>query len=144
VELVQACAVSVAGLAAVTDVWSRRIPNWVTFGTLTLGVLLNAWLHGPAGVFTALAGAALGIGLLLPFWALGGIGAGDAKLLGAVGALLGPQALLSVAVYAALAGGVLSIAYVLRRGRGSGVTAPYGVAIATGVLLSLMLPSLFA
>jgi prepilin peptidase CpaA len=94
--------------------------------------------------------------MLLPFYAVRAIGAGDVKLLGAVGALLGPQLLVSVAIYAAIAGGVMSLAILAGRGRllpalsevvmqhrvpsRSGFTAPYGVAIAAGVYLSLFLP----
>jgi prepilin peptidase CpaA len=156
-ELVQACAVSAASLAALIDIWSRRIPNWVTFGTLAGGVLINAWLHGFGGATSAIAGALLGLGMLLPFYALRAIGAGDVKLLAAVGSLVGPQALISIGVYGALAGGVMSLAILARRGllshavgdmlRGalpsrSGLKAPYGVAIASGVYLSLMLPGI--
>ncbi|HEY1297268.1 MAG TPA: prepilin peptidase [Chloroflexota bacterium] len=155
-ELVEGCAVSVAGLAAVTDVWSRRIPNWVTFGTLLLGVVLNTWLHGAEGLVGAVAGAALGLALLLPFYAMGAVGAGDVKLLGALGALLGPQALLWVALYAAIVCGVRSAFILARRGRlsatvneiliyqrprtFSGATGAFSVMIAAGVVLSLILP----
>jgi prepilin peptidase CpaA len=155
-ELVQGCAVSAAGVAAVADVWSRRIPNWLTFGCLALGILLNTWLHGLEGALASLAGAALGIGVLLPFYALGVLGAGDVKLMGALGAVLGPQALVSVAIYAAIAGGVMSIVIlainrrlidticglVVRRQlpARNGATAPYAVAIASGVVLSVVLP----
>src|ERR1051325_4264762 len=101
-ELVQGYAVSAASVAAVLDVWSRRIPNWVTFSTLCIGVAINAWLHGLDGAVGSLVGAALGIGLLLPFYVMHALGAGDVKLLGALGALLGPQALISVVVYGAI------------------------------------------
>jgi prepilin peptidase CpaA len=156
-ELVQGCALSVASVAAVIDVRSRRIPNWLTFGTLVLGVVINAWLHGFSGALTAIAGAGLGAALLLPFYLLRAMGAGDVKLLAALGALLGPSALLSVAVYGALVGGAMSLSILLVRGRLllgvgealvsrrlpslSGATAPYGVAIAGGVYLSMLLPS---
>ena len=155
-ELVQGCAISSASLAAVIDVWSRRIPNWVTFGTLLAGVLINAWLHGFGGAINSLGGAALGLGMLLPFYAMRAIGAGDVKLLAAVGALVGPQALVSVAIYGALVGGAMSVFILVRRGlltrtlgdmlngtlpRRSGAKAPYGLAIASGVYLSLMLPA---
>lgn len=155
-ELAQGCAVSAASLAALIDVWSRRIPNWMTFGTLLGGVLINVWLYGFGGAIIALAGAGLGLALLLPFYAAGAMGAGDVKLLAAVGALVGPQALISVAIYGALAGGAMSVAMLLRRRllgrtiadmlrgfvpRHSGAKAPYGVAIASGVYLSLMLPA---
>jgi prepilin peptidase CpaA len=155
-EVVQGCAVSAAGLAAVSDVWTRRIPNWITFGTLVLGVLLNTWLHGLEGFLGALAGAVLGMALLLPFYAAGTLGAGDVKLLGGLGAVLGPQALVSVAVYGAIVGGLMSLIILAWHRRlfialsdmlihhrlpaRSGATAPYGVAIASGVLLSVILP----
>jgi prepilin peptidase CpaA len=156
-ELAQGCAVSAASVAAIADVWSRRIPNWVTFGTLALGLLLNTYLRGEEGAALALVGALLGIGLLLPFYAVGGVKAGDVKLLGAVGAVLGPQALVSVALYGALAGGLRSAVILLRRGylrlafgdvveqhrlpRSSGATGAFGVVIAAGVILSVFLPS---
>jgi prepilin peptidase CpaA len=94
--------------------------------------------------------------LLLPFYAAGVLGAGDVKLLGAVGAVVGPQVLISVALYGAIVGGGMSAFVLVRRGRlfttlsealvrhrppaRSGATAPYGVAIALGVLLSIVLP----
>ncbi len=155
-ELVQGCAVSAAGVAAVADVWSRRIPNWLTFGALVLGILLNTWLHGLEGALASLAGAALGVAVLLPFYAIGVMGAGDVKLMGALGALLGPQALVSVAVYTAIAGGLLSIVILAFNGRlletmsglvirrqlpaRNGATAPYALAIAAGVVMSVVLP----
>lgn len=155
-ELVQGCAVSAASVAALIDVWSRRIPNWVTFGTLLGGVLINVWLYGFGGAVTALAGAGLGLALLLPFYVMRAIGAGDVKLLAAIGALIGPNLLISVAVYGAVVGGAMSV-FILARRRlllrtlgdmlsgdvqpRSGATAPYGVAIASGMYLSLFLPA---
>lgn len=155
-ELVQGCAVSAAGVAAVADLRTRRIPNWLTFGSLALGILLNTWLHGLEGLLAALAGAALGMGLLLPFYALGVLGAGDVKLMGGLGAVLGPQSLVSVAIYGAIAGGLMSLVILALNGRlldfvyglvirrqlpaRNGATAPYAVAIALGVVLSLVLP----
>jgi len=155
-ELVQGCAIAAASVAALIDVWSRRIPNWLTFGTFAGGICMNAWLHGFGGASNALAGAALGLALLLPFYAIRAIGAGDVKLLAAVGALLGPQALVWVGLYGALVGGGMAAVMLMRRGvlsrtfgdmlRGtlparSGATAPYGVSIASGVFLSMWLPA---
>jgi prepilin peptidase CpaA len=150
-----AAAVAVT-VAVVTDLRRRRIPNWLTGAALAVGLLGGLWIGGPAGGLTSLAGAALGLVLLLPFYAVRGMGAGDVKLLAAVGALLGPQALLPVAFYGALAGGVLSLLVMARSGvlapfalrlvtlrRWPGLTgakAPYGVAIAAGVYLTLLFP----
>jgi prepilin peptidase CpaA len=150
-------AAAAASLAALLDLRSRRIPNWLTASALLCGVLLNVWLLGPSGLVGALAGAALGLVLLLPFYAQRAIGAGDVKLLAALGALVGPHVLVSVAVYGALVGGAMSMLILLLRGRLfialhelliehrpptlSGAKAPYGVAIAAGVYLALLLPS---
>ncbi|MBV9897374.1 MAG: prepilin peptidase [Chloroflexi bacterium] len=146
-------------MAALIDVWSRRIPNWVTFGTLLGGVLINAWLHGFSGALLALTGAGLGLALLLPFYMMRAIGAGDVKLLAAIGALIGPSMLVSVAVYGALVGGAMSVFVLVRRRlllrtlgdmlagevrARSGATAPYGVAIASGMYLSLLLPAVIS
>jgi len=153
---IQGCALLAASLAAAIDVWSRRIPNWLTFGTLLVGIGLNVALHGFSGLVSALAGIVLGAAMLLPFYAMRAIGAGDVKLLAALGALLGAQQLVSVAVYGALVGGAMSLVLLALRGqvlagwgqmllarrapRLSGLTAPYGVAIASGVYLSMFLP----
>jgi prepilin peptidase CpaA len=149
-------AVAAAGVGAALDLRFRRIPNWLTGTALLAGLICNALLHGVDGVLIALAGAALGLALLLPFYALRAMGGGDVKLLAGVGALVGPQMLVSVAVYGGVVGGLMSLAVLLLRGRlvyavqqavvlrtvpaPSGLKAPYGVAIAAGVLLTLVLP----
>lgn len=144
-----AVAVIAASIALATDLHARRIPNWLTLSALLVGLLANAFLAGTQGALLALAGAGLGFALLIPFYAIRAIGAGDVKLLAAVGALLGPQLLLSAATAGALVGGVMSVVILARRGRltlaahqmfvmkaiptPSGAKAPYAVAIAAGV-----------
>ena len=108
-------------------------------------------------MLTAIAGAALGLALLLPFYLVRGVGAGDVKLLAAIGALIGPQLLLWVALFGAVIGGVMSLVILGSRGRlgpilthllmrtrpaSSGLKAPYGLAIAGGVYLTLMFGAL--
>ncbi|GAC1316455.1 MAG: prepilin peptidase [Chloroflexota bacterium] len=149
-------AVAAAVLAAIVDVRSRRIPNWLTAGLVLTGIGLNVWRNGVDGLLTALTGLVLGLVVLLPFYAMRVMGAGDVKLLAGLGAVLGPHVLVSVAVYGALAGGIISAVLLLRAGsllnvlnevfvlhrpptRG-GQAAPYGVAIASGTVLMLVLP----
>jgi len=150
--------IAVASLAALIDLRTRRIPNWLTLGALLTGVGLGLAQGGQAGGLEAVAGAALGFALLLPFYLVRAVGAGDVKLLAGLGALLGAQGLLPVALYAAIVGGAISAVMLLRRGvllstfgdiltrplhmARSGAKAPYGVAIATGVYLSMLLPGL--
>lgn len=110
-------------VAAVTDLRTRTIPNWLTLGGILLGLLLNTVLPGVlagawlSGLFSALGGAML---LLIVFGLLGLInfvGMGDVKLMAAVGACVRwPLAIWALA-YVAFAGGVIAILYALLRGR---------------------------
>ncbi len=145
-------------IAAYFDVRYRRIPNWLVASGLCSGLALNVWLMGASGAAVALFGALAGLALLLPFYLAHGVGAGDVKLLSAVGALVGPQVLLSVAVYGALVGGVMSLVALALNGRlalalgeivgqqclptASGLKQRYSLAIASGVYLTLVLPEL--
>ena len=96
-----------AGCAA--DLRSRRIPNVLTFGSALLAVGYAGSVAGVSGVGSALAGWGLGVALLLPFFLLRGMGGGDVKFVAALGAWLGPAALLSLAFYTAIAGGVMAL-----------------------------------
>jgi prepilin peptidase CpaA len=109
-------ALVVALIACVTDVRSRRIPNVLTFGAAAgaFGFFLAG--QGLAGLGWAAGGWAVGLVMFLPFFALGGIGAGDVKLLAALGAWLGPGAAVWVALCAAVAGGPMAIAVALSSG----------------------------
>lgn len=81
-----------------TDWRTRRIPNWLTVSALFVGIAANSILGGWHGVKMSLGGAGLALGLLLPVVLLRGLGAGDWKLMGGMGALLGWQAMLFVLV----------------------------------------------
>ena len=83
-------------VAAVYDVRYRRIPNWVTVTGVALGVALNAFLRAPAdawfslaGVWFSLRGLGLAFGVYLVLYVIRAMGAGDVKLMAAVGALVG-------------------------------------------------------
>jgi prepilin peptidase CpaA len=163
-------AIFVAVSAAAIDVHERRIPNWLTGGSLLLGLsvhmLAAVFQGGPlaalSGIATSLAGAAIGLAVLLPFYMIkiAGVGrafgAGDVKLLAALGAIAGPQVIISIVLYAAVAGGIQSFVLLLTARRTrlivhqtlvmgglptfSGIRAPYGVAIAAGVVAAAVLP----
>jgi prepilin peptidase CpaA len=155
--LVELIPPTVASMAALCDLRWRRIPNWLTLSAFVVGVLIQVVRAGVAGLPVALGGAAIGLCLLLPFYVIRAVGAGDVKLLAAIGALVGPQALVSVAIFAAVLGGAISVVMLARQGRlqfsiaeimtrplnltRGWAKAPYGVAIAGGVYLSMLLPS---
>jgi prepilin peptidase CpaA len=158
----------VALSAVVTDLRWRRVPNWLTGGGLLLGLVgnlaLGALSDGESGALaaglSAMAGAGLGFALLFPLYAIRAMGAGDVKLLVALGAIVGPHVLVSVAVYSGVAGAVQSLIILANRGTLklllsqtlvlgsmptpalSGRKAPYAVAIAAGVWLTMVLPPL--
>jgi prepilin peptidase CpaA len=110
-------AVLTAICAGVLDWRYRRIPNWLTVSGLVAGIGVNTALFGWAGMKAALLGAALGLGLLLPFVLLRSLGAGDWKLAGALGACLGPRQLVTVLMGTVLVAGVMALVVVIWKRR---------------------------
>ena len=106
-----------AAIGGYTDWRWRRIPNWLTVSSLAAGIALNSVVGKWAGAKTSLLGAALGLGLLLPFVLLRSLGAGDWKLVGALGAFLGPERLLDVLFVAALLAGLMAVILIVWKGR---------------------------
>jgi prepilin peptidase CpaA len=147
----------------VTDWRWRRIPNAVTYPTMLVGLVLGAVESaGPAGfpggvfapvhggILDHVVGLAVGFLVAYPFYAGGGLKAGDGKFLMAVGALMGTLFLLQAAVWGALVGGVIAIGFIVARRvaaarAGTGETLsgllhawiPYGVALGLGALAAL-------
>ena len=103
--------------AALLDWRSRRIPNWLTVPGFLSGVTLHVVLNGWQGLRFALAGGALALMLLLPLVMLRALGAGDWKLMGAVGAFLGWKLFLFVMFGSILASGFMAIVQMIRVGR---------------------------
>src|SRR5246500_4557164 len=85
--------------AAVVDWRTRRIPNWLTVPGLMLGIVAHTLISRWPGARLSIEGAGLALGLLLPFVLLRALGAGDWKLMGAVGAFLGWQMMLVVLLF---------------------------------------------
>lgn len=146
-------------LAAVyTDLRARRIPNALTLPLCLVGLALNGVLLGLDGVASSIQGWLLGLALLLPLFLLRGMGAGDVKLMAALGALKGPEFVYFTCLWAAVFGGVVALAGLTRSGKlglalthlyyfkflpaadGSFITAgriPYAPAIALGAFAVL-------
>jgi prepilin peptidase CpaA len=117
-------------VAVWTDLRSRRIPNALTLGGAVLGLLLHVWAGGSQGVGGAAMGWSLGLLLLLPGYLLRFTSAGDVKLLAAVGAFLGPQAVLAAGAASIAAGAMVGIPIVALLGGLRGLKSPwnrYGV-----------------
>jgi prepilin peptidase CpaA len=155
-------------VATVTDLKEGRIPNAVTVTGMLVGLALGL---GQGQFAASLLGLGVALAVGLPLFALGAVGGGDAKLLGAVGALLGPTSLISAILYAGLAGGAMALLQAVRRGtivpllvrtldlalwavtlgrRGvrvsldspGAISVPYGAAIAVGALAAWFFPLL--
>lgn len=128
--------------AAATDLAWRRIPNVLVLAGLLLALALH-WRQGGSGALLgqALAGGAVGLLLFLPLYALGGMAAGDVKLMAMAGSFVGPAQALQLCVLSALAGGLLALAWLaLARWRGAvGEGMPYAVAIAVGTIATIAL-----
>ena len=149
-------------LAVYTDVRTRRIPNWLTGSIAGAGFGL-AFGGGVVTPTQAALGLLTGLLLMMPGHLIGATGAGDVKLMAAVGTMLGPDLTFRAFLYSAVAGGVFAVAVATRRGilaatlqdAGRLVTSPagarqaiespsranrfaYGPAIAVGTLISLM------
>jgi prepilin peptidase CpaA len=107
-------AFTLAGIACWFDVRTRRIPNLLTLPAAVLGLAAAAAAHGGTGAVSSAAGVAVGLMLFFPLFALKGLGAGDVKLMGALGAWLGATTVLGVAFYTSLAGGVLAVALIVK------------------------------
>ena len=103
-------------MAACTDLWKFKVYNLLTLPSLVLGLLVSTVLGGWAGLGASLLGAGFGFAILVVFYALGGVGAGDVKLLTAVGAWLGPFWTVHVFIASALAAGVYAVVLILTRG----------------------------
>jgi prepilin peptidase CpaA len=108
-------------IAAVFDIRSRRIPNWLVLAGLVVGVGWNVYAWGVVGKDSGLLRAAEGLGLgfilYFPLYLIRARGAGDVKLLAAVGAVVGPGNCLWIFLLTAVLGGVLAIILLMFRGR---------------------------
>ncbi|HYQ38171.1 MAG TPA: prepilin peptidase [Pseudomonas sp.] len=147
--------------AVAYDVVSHRLPNYYLLLGVPVALALQAWIAGWAGVMAGGAGLLTGFALFIPFYAMGGMAAGDVKLMAVVGGFLGIHGVAWAAGYSFLVAGICGVAYLVHKGQlgkmfsrywamaslGSYIPAderdaarqrfPYAMAIAIGVLLSL-------
>ncbi len=144
-----------------TELTAKRIPNPLTFLGMLAGLIL-AYFPGGLTIQASIGGLVIGFGILFFFYLFGGMGGGDVKLMGAVGALVGYPLILTVLFFTSIIGGFMAIMVLIWRGAGAHrmkrraaaaaeaggevvagevtsqlQTIPYGVAIAIGTLLAL-------
>ncbi len=102
-------------VAAVIDGWKLKVPNWLTLPLIVAGWVYATADGGWSGLGWSLLGTIVGLGLLLPAYAIGGMGAGDVKLLAGVGAWVGGAATFYAFCVSALVGGAIAVGMVLWR-----------------------------
>jgi prepilin peptidase CpaA len=164
----QWAAILISVVATACDLRNRRIPNSVTFGAALLSIAVAFASSGLSGVSSSVLGWIVGCAMFLPFFALGGLGAGDVKLAAGIGAWLSAGDAFWMALYAMVAGGVLGVVVALMTGyfrqaadnvrlllihwrvagirplpemtlaHGRGPRLPYAVPIAAGTLLTVL------
>ena len=162
-----------AMIGAVSDIRAGRIPNWLTYGGLVVGLTLRTILEGWRGLGQGAAGILAGGGIFFLFYLVRGMGAGDVKLMAAVGAWTGVRQAVVVMIATAVAGGILGVVYMVfyRRvgstvqniaelirfhltsgirphpevnlGDPGSIRVPYGLAIAMGTLYVFMSSATF-
>jgi prepilin peptidase CpaA len=149
------------GVAVVSDLRRHRIPNWLVLLGIALALVGQVYVSGLVGLGNGALGMLVGFAVFLPLYVLGGMAAGDVKLMAMVGAFLTPQGALWAALFSLIAGGLCGFLIVLVRGQLSmtfsrywlmlwaraylapaadevaGKPFPYSVAILLGTLASL-------
>lgn len=156
-------------ICVITDLKERKIYNAVLFPFLMTAWIFHAITGGWHSLIEALLGTAVGLGILLIPYLLGGMGAGDVKLLAVIGGLKGMSFVLMASIYMALAGGIMAILFLFYRkgflkrviylfhGLLHGIrlpllddsdsmtsTLPYGVAIAAGAIYQAYFPGVLS
>ena len=110
---IQVVLAATVATAAITDVVGQRVPNWLTMPATVLALCLQSAAGGMDGVLWGAGGWLAGFALLIGFYARGGMGAGDVKLLAAIGAFTGPYRVFWIFLYTALVGGVYALGVVV-------------------------------
>ena len=159
--------ITILAVCVATDLRERKIYNKIIFPGLLIAFTSHLLLGGFQNLLLSLAGFGLGFGILLIPYFMGGMGAGDVKLLALIGALKGSSFVLYTGIYMALAGSFIALVLLMKDKRlwlfiksipytlcgarygvkvsmtkeGSLLTTtyPYGVAISIGAVLTILL-----
>ncbi len=99
------------------DYSQRRVPNWLNALIAAAGLAAQAYFFGAQGVWAGLGGLAVGFGVLIVPWLMHGMGAGDVKLMMAIGVWLGPWMTFVAFCAGAVIGGVIAVIMILASGR---------------------------
>lgn len=96
-------------VAAYIDGKQLRVPNWITYPMVIAGLFYNAWIGGWGGLGSGLLGMMVGLACLLPLYSVGGMGAGDVKLMAGIGAWLGAKITFYAFCVSTIVGAVMAV-----------------------------------
>jgi prepilin peptidase CpaA len=113
------CAILVPGVlwASWIDYSQRRVPNWLNASLIVLGFIVQGYFFGGAGLLAGLGGLAVGFGVLIIPWLMHGMGAGDVKLMAAIGVWFGPWMTLVSFAAGAVIGGAIALVMITLGGK---------------------------
>lgn len=131
------CLAAILACAVYSDLRRHRIPNALSGLGIIVGLALQTAVGGLHGLASGLLGVVVGVACFAPFYLVRAMGAGDVKLLAAVGAFLGPQGVFLAALASLLAGGFVAIGYLVWRAASAfGAFAGQGLGTATAAAFS--------
>ena len=107
---------TILAVATYTDLRTRKIPNWLVLPFAVVGISASGWLYGLHGVMQSLEGFAVGVSFFGLLALMGGMGMGDVKLCGALGAWIGPSQMLVALVMTGIVGGIMVLCWAIARG----------------------------
>jgi len=122
-------------IAAVNDIRFHKIPNWLTYPSIIIGIFYNTINTGFDGLLFSIGGVGVGIGVMILFYLMAGTGAGDVKLMGAVGGFLGPKGVFIAFLSTSIVGGIYAIILLISYGYLKEVAKRLGATIKTFILI---------
>jgi prepilin peptidase CpaA len=103
------------GIGALTDLYTRLIPNSLVVAGFVAGIALNSWLGGWSGLLHSLGGFGLALLIYIPLFIVRAMGGGDVKLMAAAGAIVGARDWFTLFIFASIAGGVIALGMLMAR-----------------------------
>lgn len=131
--------IGILAIAVITDLHWHKIPNWITFPAMMCGMTYGTIINGAQGFFFSSLGLAAGIGLLIMAYAIGGMGAGDVKLMGAIGSFLGAKNVLWACLFSCIFGALYALMIIIKKGNAKSFFSRYWLMLKTFLIIGKLL-----